>query len=128
MKVGLATNYDRVLCQEWRVREIGGVRQLYTLSHDRVCIIDPVESGLVAHHLSERVEYKACAESDLPMIFTRLHVTSHKCCRFDFAILNSLSRPLPSSTSFRHDAPNDPYFKTKSTSSRLSWNATSAPG
>jgi hypothetical protein len=37
----------------------------------------------LAHQLSERVEYKACAESDLPMIFTRLHVTSHKCCRFD---------------------------------------------
>jgi hypothetical protein len=34
------TSCDGVLTREWRVGEIGGVRQLYTLSHDRVCIID----------------------------------------------------------------------------------------
>ena len=73
--------------------------------------MDRVQQSLVIHHLCERVEYKVCAESDLPIIFTRLHVTSRKCCRFDLCdpefIIPSLCL-VP--TSFRHDAPNDPYF------------------
>jgi hypothetical protein len=40
MKVGTGCELRPRACQEWRVKEIGGVRQLYTLSHDRVCIID----------------------------------------------------------------------------------------